>query len=75
MAGRTDVDHFIVKVLIQANQNEIATARLAEQRSSNQDVKKFAMQMVEDHTRFVNRLTQFQGGQNVRPTRGARQPG
>jgi predicted outer membrane protein len=74
MTGRGKLDHFLVKVVIQANQDEISTARLAELRSSNQDVKKFAMQMVEDHTRLMNRLQQFKGGQHNGPMRGARQP-
>ena len=64
MNGRVDVDHFSTKVIRQANRDEIATAQLAEKRASNPDVKKFAMQLVEDHTRFMNRLQQFEGGQH-----------
>jgi predicted outer membrane protein len=64
MNGRVDVDHFLIKVIRQANRDEIATAQLAEQRASNPDVKKFAMQMVDDHTRLMNRLQQFEAGQH-----------
>jgi predicted outer membrane protein len=71
-AGRMDVDRFIVKCLIQANKDEIATARLAQQRSSNEDVKKLAMQMADDHTRFLSRLEQFQSEQPGRQTPNAR---
>jgi len=74
MMGRTDVDNYLVKVVLQANRDEIATGRLANQRTSNQDVKKFAMQMVDDHTRLMNRLQQFQSGQRTRAMPGARQP-
>jgi predicted outer membrane protein len=55
MAGRTDLDHFLVKVVIKANKDEIASARLAQQKASNPEVKKFAMQLVDDQTRLMNR--------------------
>jgi predicted outer membrane protein len=74
-AAHMDVDRFVVKVLIQANKDEIATARLAQQRSSNEDVKKLAMQMVDDHTRFLSRLQQFQGEQPGRQTPGTSRRG
>lgn len=70
MAARTNLDHFFVKVAIKASKDEISSARLAEQRTSNPDVKKFAMQMVDDHTRLLNRLEQFRGTE-----RGERGPG
>ncbi len=60
--ARVDVDHFLTKVIQQANRDEIATAQLAAQRASNPDVKKFATQLVADHTRFMNRLQQFEVG-------------
>jgi predicted outer membrane protein len=61
MAGRHDLDHFFVKLLIQANKDEIEMGKVAEQRSSNPDVKQLATQMVQDHTRFLNQLEQFKG--------------
>jgi predicted outer membrane protein len=72
MNGRVDVDHFLAKVIRQANRDEIATAQLAGQRASNPDVKKFAMQMVDDHTRFMNRLQQFEGQHKTMPGAKAR---
>lgn len=72
--GRADVDSYLVKVVLQANRDEIATGHLASQRASSQDVKKFAMQMVEDHTRFMNRLQQFQGQHHAASSRMNRQP-
>jgi len=70
MASRMDLDHFLVKVVINASKDEISSSRLAQQRSSNPDVKKFAVQMVEDHTRLLNRLEQFRGAEH-----GERGPG
>jgi predicted outer membrane protein len=61
MAGRMNLDHLLLKVLIQANKDEIEMGKLAEQRSSNADVKQAATQMVQDHTRFLNQLEQFKG--------------
>jgi predicted outer membrane protein len=72
--GRADVDSYLLKVVLQANRDEIATGRLASQRASNQNVKKFAMQMVEDHTRLMNRLQQFQGQRHGASSRMNRQP-
>jgi predicted outer membrane protein len=72
MASRMDLDHFLVKVVIHASKDEISTARLAQQRSSNPDVKKFAMQMVDDHTRLLNRLEQFRGTEHGERGRGMR---
>jgi predicted outer membrane protein len=60
MAGH-NLDHFLVKVLIKANKDEIEMGKLAEQRSSNADIKQLATQMVQDHTRFLNQLEQFKG--------------
>ncbi len=56
MAMHNDVDHYLIKVLVKANKDEIEMGRLAEQRSSNPDVKQLANQMVQDHTRFSNSL-------------------
>jgi len=73
--GAMDLDHFLAKVVIKANKDEIATARLAEQRSTNAEVKKFAMQMAEDHTRLMNRLEQFRNAQRNERGNGMRRPG
>jgi len=55
------LDHLLLKVLIQANKDEIEMGKLAEQHSSNSDVKQLATQMVQDHTRFLNQLEQLKG--------------
>jgi predicted outer membrane protein len=59
--GRADLDHYLVKVLIQANKDEIEMGNLAEQRSQNADVKQLAKQMVQDHTGFLNKLESLKG--------------
>ena len=56
MAMHNNVDHYLIKVLVKANQDEIEMGKLAEQRSSNPEVKQLATQMVQDHTRFLNTL-------------------
>jgi len=75
MAGH-NLDHFLVKVLIQANKDEIEVGKLAEQRSSNAAVKQLATQMVQDHTRFLNQLEQFKGagGQQIQGRAAFRGP-
>ncbi len=56
IAMHNDVDHYLIKVLVKANKDEIEIGKLAEQRSSNPEVKQLANQMVQDHTRFLNSL-------------------
>jgi len=56
MAMHNDVDHYLIKVLVKANKDEIEMGKLAQQRSSNPEVKQLANQMVQDHTRFLSRL-------------------
>jgi len=56
MAMYNDVDHYLIKVLVKANKDEIEMGKLAQQRSSNPEVKQLANQMVQDHTRFLSRL-------------------
>jgi predicted outer membrane protein len=65
------LDHFITKVLIKANKDEIEMGKVAEQRSNNAEVKQLAQQMVQDHTRFLSQLEQVKGaGGMQRPTQG-----
>ena len=65
------LDHFITKVLIKANKDEIQMGKAAEQRSTNAEVKQLAQQMVQDHTRFLSQLEQVKGaGGMQRPTQG-----
>jgi len=74
MMARTDIDHYLIKVVLQANRDEIAMGRLANQRSANLDVKKFATQMVDDHTRLMSSLQQFQSRQHTGAMPRAKQP-
>jgi len=62
MAARGGVDHHMVKCLINDNQEEVALAQLAQQRAQNEEVKKFAAQMQEDHTKFITKLQGVKGG-------------
>src|SRR5262245_50982689 len=57
-------DHF-ASCLIMQNQNEIAVAKTAEEKASNQEVKQFAQRMEQDHTKFMSQLTKF-GGNEVK---------
>jgi predicted outer membrane protein len=45
--------------LLVDNHGEVALARLAQQKATGDDVKKFATKMVEDHTKFIDRLQPF----------------
>jgi predicted outer membrane protein len=56
MAMHNDVDHYLLKVLVKANKDEIEMGKLAQQRSTNPEVKQLANQMVQDHTRFLSTL-------------------
>jgi predicted outer membrane protein len=71
MAGHNDLDHFFSKVVIKANKDEIASARIAQQRSTNSEIKKFAAQIADDDTRIVNRLEQSRGTEHGMEQRGA----
>jgi predicted outer membrane protein len=65
--GRADVDHYLIKVLIKANKDEIEMGKLAEQRSQNASVKQLATQMVQDHARFLAQLESFKKTEHAGP--------
>lgn len=48
-----------MRQLAQSNLAEIATSQLALEKSTNDDVKKFAQQMVDDHTKALGQLQQI----------------
>lgn len=52
------LDRVLARWLILGNQQEIAVNQFAQGRASNDAVKKFAQQMVQDHTQFIDRLQQ-----------------
>ena len=43
------------------NQGEVALAEIAEQQASDKDVKKFAQQMLDEHTEFLQKLQRLTG--------------
>jgi predicted outer membrane protein len=55
----SDEDRFFATCIAIANDNEIALAQLAEQKAQNPEVKEFAKKMVEDHTKFGEKLRQY----------------
>jgi predicted outer membrane protein len=58
-------DRQIVEWLEVDNQNEIALAEIAEERASDSDVKKFARQMVDEHTEFLQKLNRTIGNSRI----------
>lgn len=58
-ANMTDAQ--LVACLLIDNQNEVAVAKIAEQQSENDEVKKFAKQMIEDHSKFIEKLRPMAG--------------
>lgn len=58
-------DRQIVEWLEVDNQNEIALAEIAEERASDNDVKKFARQMVDEHTDFLQKLNRTIGNTRI----------
>jgi predicted outer membrane protein len=54
-------DTQLANCLIGANENEIALAKVAEQKAKSNDVKQFAQMMVKDHGDFINQLQRFAG--------------
>jgi predicted outer membrane protein len=56
-----NLDHFLIKVLVKANKDEIEMGKLAQQRSQDPAIKQLATQMVQDHTRFNEQLEHFKG--------------
>src|SRR5229473_4084009 len=49
----------------QANQNEVALAKLAQQNSSSTQVKDFANRMITDHTQADDQVIAFANSKNV----------
>ena len=58
-------DQKMMKDLAQANMAEIEAAKLAQQKSSNEDVKTFAQKMIDDHTKASEQLQQLAQAKNV----------
>ena len=62
-AAAGSLDQLMIKVLSKSNCDEIEMAKVAEQRSTNPEVKKLAQQLVQDHTRFQSRLDSIKKAQ------------
>jgi len=65
--GSSHNDSQLASCLLVDNQNEIALAEFAQQRSQSNEVKQFAQQMVQDHKQMVSKLQQISGVQDYRP--------
>jgi predicted outer membrane protein len=59
---RHDLGHYLTECVIDGNQAEITLAKLAGQKATDPEVKKFAEKMIEDHTAFVNKLQSVKSG-------------
>jgi len=54
-------DVFLARWLIIDNQNEIELAKLAEQKTTDSQVKDFAQQMIQDHQLMIDQLSRYVG--------------
>jgi predicted outer membrane protein len=54
-------DVFLARWLIIDNQNEIELAKLAEQKTTDSQVKGFAQQMIQDHQLMIDQLSRYVG--------------
>jgi len=74
----SQADRDIAIMLMLGNHGEVAMNKFAQERAQNADVKKFANEMVEQHTAFMNQLRPFTGGwmpSDQQPGAAAPQPG
>src|SRR5436189_5981436 len=55
VAADQQSDSILVTWLLVDNENEIALARIAQQRATNPEVKQFAQKMIDDHTQIVQK--------------------
>ena len=62
-------DQQLAAWLLVDNRGEIALAKLAQEKTSNSDVREFAQHLINDHSKMVEKLEQFAGGR--RRTRGS----
>lgn len=61
----SQADQTMVKDLAQANMAEVEAAKLAQQKSSNDQVKTYAQKMIDDHTKANDQLQQLAQSKNV----------
>jgi predicted outer membrane protein len=64
VAGQAEtLDHQFAACVTLANQNEVAAAKIAQQRSKSPEVKSFAQALEKDHQQFITNLERFGGNQ------------
>ncbi len=63
-------DAQLAACLIVDNEGEVAVAKLAQQKASNPQVKRFAEQMIEDHGQMLKKLQQVAGQTGERSATG-----
>jgi predicted outer membrane protein len=68
------LDDHIAACLTLANQNEIALAKVAQEKATHAEVKSFAQQIEQDHTKFMSQVAKF-GGNEFRNRDTARKEG
>lgn len=56
-----EVENYLANCLLNHNKAEIELSQFAEQQAQNPEVKKFAQQLVKDHTQMVQKLEQLAG--------------
>jgi predicted outer membrane protein len=65
-------DAVLAAWLLADNENEVALARLAQERSKNEEVKAFAKQMIDDHQKIITKLQGMAAA--ARPMAGGDRP-
>jgi predicted outer membrane protein len=66
-AGQTqEVDQFFAGCLLAHNKAEVELSQLAQQQSQNPEVKKFAEQMIKDHSKMIQQLQPLASAQGER---------
>ena len=68
MAADFPTDEQIAKIVTTTNDGEIAMAKLAEDKATNKDVKKFAEHMVKDHSKNNKSAMKLSRKLNMTPT-------
>lgn len=71
-ANYSATDRQLAAWLTVDNEGEVALARLAQERSKNDQVRKFAAQMIKDHEKCLDHLKRIGGGSSVARDRGGR---
>lgn len=56
-----ETDAILVSWLLVDNENEVALARIAQQRATSSEVKQFAQKMIDEHQQMVQKLQQIPG--------------